>query len=599
MPAPSKAPAPSTRLGLLLSLLRPARRQVFLLCAAAVAAAGLQAGYIWLLKNFLSSAFSGGARSALLWPALVLLLVWAARSAADFFAKVIRERVARGVELSATDLVLRRLVRLSVGFFDRTTQGDLVEALRSNIAGLRMYAGSLSQALVAAAMLLALLATAIRLEPRLAAIALVLLPLVVVPIARVGARLRATSHVGVRAGIRLQEALIQVFRGIRPIKAYGQEQQEVAACIERRAAQQAAAFRLVRDRALAAGVLDGAAGLTVTLVIVAAGALGDGEASWPTLLAFLLVLLAALSPMRELVSAYADGRVFGPVIDRLLELLHEPDELPERENPTPLPDPPHPIEFRGVSHRFGDRVVLRDLNLRVAPGETVALVGSSGSGKTTLLNLAMRFYDPSEGSVALHGVDLRDLAVARLRDAVALVAQEPFLFSSTAYDNIAYGRPDATRDEVVGAARRAAVDEDLLQLPRGYQTAVGPGGVPLSGGQAQRVNLARAFLRNAPVLLLDEATSALDSETERRVQAGLAALPGRRAVLVVAHRLSTIRDADRIVVLQGGAIECQGTFAEVLERSPVFRHLWTLQQSGAPSPQARGEWQDEAVAADE
>ena len=585
----------------MLSLLRPAWREGLLLCAAAAAAAGLQAAYIWLLKNFLATTFGGDARGGLLWPALVLLLVWASRSVADFFAKITRERVARGVELVATDLVLRRLVRLSVGFFDRTTQGDLVEALRSNIAGLRVYAASLSQALVSAAMLLALAGSAIALEPRLALIAFVLLPMVILPIARVGAKLRDTSRLGIRAGIRLQEALIQVFRGIRPIKAYGQEDREVTACVERRAAYQAAAFRMVRDRALAAGVLDAAAGLTVTLVIIAAGTTAGGgrAASWPTLFAFLLVLLAALAPMRELVSAYTDGRVLGPAIDRLLDLLHEPDELPEAKSPAPLPEPPYALEFCDVTHRFGDHVVLRNVGLTVRPGETVALVGPSGSGKTTLLNLAARFYDPTEGRVTLGGVDLRELQVARLRDAVALVAQEPFLFSSTAYDNIAYGRPEAGRDQIVDAARRAAVDEDLLRLPQGYETTVGPGGVPLSGGQAQRVNLARAFLRNAAVLLLDEATSALDSETERRVQAGLGPLPGRRATLVVAHRLSTIRDADRIVVLKDGAVECEGRFLEVLERSPTFSHLWALQQIGTPASPPRHEWPDETSAAED
>jgi ATP-binding cassette, subfamily B, bacterial MsbA len=587
-----------SRLLLLRALLRPGWRSAVGLCIAAAAGAALQAGYLWMLRGFLAGAFVEHHRRILV-PALLLLGVWAGRSVADFASKIAREKVARGVEMAATELVLRRLVRLSVGFFDRTTQGELVEALRSNIAGLRLYATSLGQALIAAATLAALAWTAVRLEPRLAAIAFVLLPLVVIPVARVGGRLRAASLAGVRAGIRLNDALLQVFRGIRPIKAYGQEAREVAACVARRAEHQAAAHRLVRDRALAAGVLDAAAGLTVTLVIVAAGTRpGSRAVEWPSLLAFLLLLLAALSPLRELVAAYADGRVFGPVLDRLLGLLHEPEDLADPADPVPLPEPPHALEFRGVTHRFGERTVLRDVSLQVRPGETVALVGPTGSGKTTLTNLAVRFYDPSEGGVTLSGVDLRRLSMARLRDAMALVAQEAFLFSATAYDNIAYGKPQARREEVLDAARRAAVHEDLLQLPQGYETVVGPGGIPLSGGQAQRVNLARALLRDAPVLLLDEATSALDSETERRVQQGIRERPAR-AALVVAHRLSTVRDADRIVVLKDGAVECQGTFAEVLERSPTFRHLWTLQQG--PADPASRSWpaDDDALAAEE
>jgi len=578
-------------------LLAPAWRAVVLLAVAAIAAAGLQAAYIWLLKNFLSTAFEAGAIRGMWVPILVLLGVWAGRSVADFLAKVTRERVARGVELAATGLVLRRLVRLSVGFFDRTTQGDLVEALRSNIAGLRMYASFLSLAFISAAMLLALALTAAKLDLRLAIVAFVVLPLAAFPIARIGGRLRLVSREGIQAGIRLNEALLQVFRGIRPIKAYGQEEREVAACIDRRAAHQAAALSLVRNRAVAAAVLDAGAGLVITLIIVAAGTVFGGERpSWPSLLAFVLVLLASLSPMRSLVAAYAESRVLGPVLDRLIDLLHRDEELPEPDPGLPLPDPPHALEFRDVSHRFDDRLVLKNVSVTVPPGKTVALVGATGSGKTTLVSLAARFYDPTAGSVRLGGIDLRDLPTGSLRDAVALVAQEPFLFSATAYDNIAYGRPGSPRQAVVDAAQRAAVEDDLLQLPRGYETPVGPGGIPLSGGQAQRINLARAILRRAPVLLLDEATSALDSETERRVQEGLAAQPGTRATLVVAHRLSTIRDADRIVVLKDGAVEAQGTFKEVLDRSPTFRHLWSLQQGGDPLPRT---WPDQVAADDD
>jgi ABC-type multidrug transport system fused ATPase/permease subunit len=587
MPEP-RQPQDSSRLALLGALLRPARRQAAVLAAAAGAAGVLGALYIWLLKDLLSTAFvEGGGRKVLL-PAAVLLLVWAARTLADLLAKVARERLARGVELRATEMVLGRLVRLSVGFFDRKTQGELVEAMRADIAGLRLFAASLGQVVIAAAMLLALAVTAVRLEPRLALLAFVVLPLVGFPLAAVGARLRGASHAGARAGIRLQDALLQVFRGIRPIKAYAQEQREVAACLARRAEHQAAAFDIVRNRALAAAALDAGVGLATTGVIAfAAGAAGVTAVPWPSLLAFLLLLLAAMSPMREIVAAYADGRVYGPLLDRLLALLREPDELPQAADPLPPPEPAGALEFRGVSHAFGGRAVLRDVSFSVGPGETVALVGPSGAGKTTLVNLAMRFYDPTDGAVALGGVDLRRLSTAALRETVALVAQEPFLFSATAGDNIAYGRPGAARDDVRAAARRAAIHDDLMELPAGYDTLVGPGGVPLSGGQTQRMNLARAMLRDAPVLLLDEATSALDSQTERRVYDGLAA-GRRRATLVVAHRLSTVRDADRIVVLRDGAVECQGTFAEVLERSETFRTMWALQRSGTPPVAAAG-----------
>jgi subfamily B ATP-binding cassette protein MsbA len=235
------------------------------------------------------------------------------------------------------------------------------------------------------------------------------------------------------------------------------------------------------------------------------------------------------------------------------------------------------VAFEDVSFRYGDEFVLNDVDLKVPRGTRLAIVGGSGAGKTTLVNLIPRFYDPTAGMVTVDGYDLRHVTQESLRRQIGLVTQETFLFNDTVASNIAYGKPDASRAEIVAAARRAHAHEFVEQLAQGYDTLIGDNGVRLSGGQRQRLAIARALLKDPPILILDEATSALDSESERLVQEAMEELMVGRTVFVIAHRLSTVQRADRIIVLDGGRIVESGTHAELLQRGGIYRRLYDLQ----------------------
>lgn len=568
-------------------LARPLRWLFAGLIVSSAAAAGLAALHISLLKLFLDETSVQGGRNlgALVLWAGGLLLAWLGRSFADFQAKIHRERFSRGIEVRGLELMMRQVLRMPLSFFESTSRGDLLQVLRGDIQSVRNFASTFSQAAIAAFMLLGLGAMAFHLEARLAAIALVLVPIVAVPIGLVGRRIVREASQMLAGGIGLSSALMQMIVGIRIIKAFGREAEEVETTGRLRTIYYDSFFRLARFRALSVVFLEGAAGLAITIVIVTGGASLIGRAvAWPTLVALLMIMLGMISPLRDLLAAYAGLKAQTPAVARVLENLNRKEEVQAPSRSLALPPPPYDVRLQEVSMAFGERSILRNVSLVLKAGETVAIVGRSGSGKTTLLNLLARFFDPSAGSITLGGVDLRDLASADLRAAISIVSQEPFLFSASAHDNIRYGRPEASKEAVVEAARRAQAHDDIQALPNGYDTMVGMAGVPLSGGQVQRLNLARAFLLAPPVLLLDEATSALDSETEAHVIAGLRSLPGLRLVVMVAHRLASVRNADRIVVLKDGAIERVGPFADLLEHSPTFQTLWRLQQlEGVPN----------------
>jgi ABC-type multidrug transport system fused ATPase/permease subunit len=278
--------------------------------------------------------------------------------------------------------------------------------------------------------------------------------------------------------------------------------------------------------------------------------------------------------IRDLYESFADAK-------EMAEIMLRPHEIAQNEDAKTLIAEKGKIEFINVTFGFGDNPpVIRGLSLSIAPGERIALVGPSGAGKTTFVKLLMRFYDPKEGAVLIDGQRISDVDIVSLRNALALVPQDPSLFHRSLLENIRYGRPDASDDEVIAAARLANCDKFINVLPLGYETLVGERGVKLSGGERQRVAIARAFLRNAPILILDEATSSLDSESEGYIQDALLRLMQGRTTIVIAHRLSTIRHMDRIIVMEEGKISEDGTHEKLIKGGGKYSLLWSLQQGG-------------------
>jgi ABC-type multidrug transport system fused ATPase/permease subunit len=382
-----------------------------------------------------------------------------------------------------------------------------------------------------------------------------------------------------RTSVALFNRILQVVNGIRLVKVYEREalEAERAADYARRHLQ--ALLATERVRAAARVGLDLVGGLSLTAVIVVGGLeLTQGRLQWPILLAFLVAARAAQTPIANIGAAWLQIDRHGASVATLEALLHSPPELRERPGAKPLIPPVDRLETVQLGMDYGGGNILDEIAIDLRAGEILGVVGPSGAGKSTLVNLLARLYDPSRGAVRINGSDVRDLRLADVRRAIALVPQDPFLFAASIDENIRCGRPGASREEVEAAARAAGIHDDIAALADGYATLVGHGGRSLSRGEAQRINIARAFLKDAPILLLDEPTSSLDSEAEGRVQRAIDRLIAGRIAVVVAHRLWTVRDTSRILVLAGGRPAGLGTHAELLERCDVYRRLYEAQR---------------------
>ena len=471
-------------------------------------------------------------------------------------------------------------MRADLAYFHANPTGTLISRFTNDANILRGAAtnvlAGLGKEAVTAAFLIALMFYQ---DWLLALIAFASFPLALNPIARVGRRMRRVSA-ETQAEIGLFTTLLnQTFQGARHVKAYGMEAYETSRAgrvIER-------LFRLVeraaRTRSVSSPLMETLGGVAVALVILYGGHQVIAGLRTPgTFFSFVTALLLAYQPMKNLAGLNVSLQEGLAGAQRIFAVLDIEPEIRERPHAAPLAIAGGEIRFEGVRFVYASGAeALKRIDLIVPAGKTVALVGASGAGKSTIMNLVPRFYDVAAGAVRIDGADVRDLTLASLRAAIALVSQEVSLFDDTVRANIAYGRFGASEDEIVAAAQAAAAADFVLALPDGYDTMVGEHGVKLSGGQRQRIAIARAMLKNAPILLLDEATSSLDSESERQVQAALKALMRGRTTVVIAHRLSTVIDADLIYVIDDGRVVESGTHAELLRRDGFYARFYSLQ----------------------
>lgn len=479
--------------------------------------------------------------------------------------------------------VFDKVMGMSPAFFEKIMTGEILSRITTDTTLILSVIGSsVSVALRNLLMLVGGMVLLVLTSAKLSGLVLLIVPAVVVPIVILGRRLRNLSRENQDWIAASSGSASEALTAVQTVQAYTHEPQTRAA------------FADVTDRSLASArsrISTRAVMTVIVIFLVFAGIVGvlwigardvrTGAMSVGELIQFVIYAVMVAGSVGALSEIWGELMRAAGATERLVELLHTDDTVQDPAAPRALPRPVRgEIAFRDVTFHYPARPGVSALNgvsLTVQPGETVALVGPSGAGKTTILQLLLRHYDPQQGQVALDGIDLRDMAREDFRGALALVPQDPVIFAASARDNIRFGRPGASDAEVEAAARAAAAHGFLSALPQGYDTFLGERGVMLSGGQRQRVAIARAILRDAPVLLLDEATSALDAESERAVQAAVEAMAKGRTTLVVAHRLATVKRADRIVVFDGGRIVAQGRHDDLVAEGGLYARLAKLQ----------------------
>ncbi len=539
--------------------------------------AGSTAGMLGALPNTLNKFFNpediGGV--AILSIAIVLPILGLIRGIGYFlsmyYIKWVGHKVVNDLRIS----LFERIQALSVYYFSRQKAGELISRTANDTMLVESAVSNVIGDLVRQPFVFVfMIGVIIWLDPLLAFLSLVVFPVCLIPVVQFGKRVRRNSREAQSKLADIVSILQESIAGVRVVKAFGMEPYEQQRFTERCDQVFGRLLKVARARASIEPVIVEISIIGISMVLIYAYLT---EMPMEIFWTFAIALVALYDPVKRISKIHLAIQQSSAAAERIFEILDETITVPDVPGAQLLTESVRQIEFEAVSFAYESEPVLADINFSVRPGECIAFVGSSGSGKTTLVSLLPRFFDPSAGTVKINGRDIREFTLQSLRQQMGLVTQDTFLFNDTIANNIAYGRKDASQKEIEEAAQRAHAHNFITALPEGYNTIAGDRGVRLSGGQCQRLAIARALLRNPPIMILDEATSALDTESERLVQAALDDLMANRTVFAIAHRLSTIQHADRIVVLDKGRIAEIGTHAELLEQGGLYKYLYDLQ----------------------
>ena len=485
-----------------------------------------------------------------------------------------------------TDLrndLYQKLLRRSVAFFQKHTSGTLISSIVNDIDKVQAAMSSvLAEFLQQFFTLIFTACVVVFLGKRLAWVLLIFVPIIVFSTGRIGRRVRKTTRKGQDKLAEIQNILQETISGNRIVKAFGMERWELARF--RNAAKRlfAANIRSVAAAAISSPLMETLAFIAVSmLLLLGRDQINHNKMTLGAFITFIAAVFTLYDPVRKFAGFNNSFQQALGASESVFSFMDEQDEVLQKPNAITLKRFSSEIVFDNVSFSYGgngdEREVLTGIDLHVPAGEVLAIVGSSGSGKSTLVHLLPRFFDVTGGSILIDGHDIRDLTLSSLRTQIGIVTQETILFNDTVRNNIAYGQPNVSQEKVLEAAQAALAHDFIMAMPEGYDTMIGERGFRLSGGERQRISIARALLKNAPILILDEATSALDTESEALVQAALQNLMANRTVFVIAHRLSTVRRADRIVVLENGQISDIGSHEDLMSRLGTYRRLYDLQ----------------------
>lgn len=549
------------------------------LLMTSAATIGIPYGFKRVIDRGFGPGESGSVAASFHYLLMIVVVLALATAVRFYYVSWLGERVVADIRTN----VQRHLLRLTPRFFEENRPSEIASRLTSDTALIEQVVGStVSIALRNTFTGIGGLIYLFAISPKLAGMLMIGIPLIILPIALLGKRVRNYSRTSQDRVADVGSIATETLGAMKVVQAFGQEDREAARFADAVGATFAAARARIMLRAVMTAIVIGLVFGSITLVLwegaidVAAGRISGGAIA-----AFVLTGGIVAGAFGALTEVYGDLLRGAGAAGRLSELLREKPEIAPPANPVALPQPPRgALAFEGVQFHYPTRrdvAALNGFSLDVKPGETVAVVGPSGAGKTTLFQLVQRFYDPDAGRVTLDGIDLRDADPAEVRARIAMVPQETIIFGASARDNLRYGDWSATDDQLWAAAEAANAAEFLRKLPEGLDTFLGEGGARLSGGQRQRVTIARALLRDAPILLLDEATSALDAESERLVQEALERLMANRTTLVIAHRLATVRAAERIIVMSDGQIVEEGSHGSLMTNSGLYARLASLQ----------------------
>ncbi len=563
----------------LLKYLKPYLAKLVLAGFCMMGVAVLTASLAYLVKPALDDIFFEKNQQMLFMIPLVVASVYIFKGLCDFGQYYLMSLIGQSVIRDLRDEMFGKLSRMSVGFFVRHSTGELVSRMNNDVM---MVQGAMTNAVTGIARdaltVISLVFVVFYRDYTLALIAMIIFPLAIYPLLNFGRRLKKYSRRMLVSLEDITERLNETITGIRIVKAFAMEDYEKERFSRVNETLFNAFMRRFKVRALSNPVMETLGGFGVCAIVFYGGyQVINGQSTQGTFFSFMAALIMLYEPIKrinEVNITIQEGISAG---ERIFALLDTPEDVMDRSDAISLGRVRGELIYDKVSFGYDDTVVLRDVSLHVAPGEAIALVGESGAGKSTLLDLAPRFYDVTAGRVLIDGMDVREVTQKSLRENIGIVTQQTILFDDTIRNNIAYGRPDLSHDKVVEAAIAAHAHEFIMATPNGYDTMIGENGIKLSGGERQRIAIARALLKDPPILILDEATSNLDSDSETAVQGAIETLMKGRSTMVVAHRLSTIRNADRIYVLVDGKIVEQGSHDELLAIDGAFARLYRLQ----------------------
>lgn len=547
-------------------------------CTVMTAAANL---YVpWIVRDVIDKVFQNKDSDLLNLISLGIVVIFFARGIFYYGQSYLMNYVGESIVIDVRGIVYRKLMTLSTHFFDTNKLGTIMSYVTNDVAALQgaMVANSI-EIITETSVLIGSVGAMVYLDWKLTLFTFCTFPVVLFFMDFFGKKIRKSGHRIQQATADITSILQETLAATRVVKSFVREPYEIARFDQQNKANFYANMKSAKLMGTLSPVIEFIAALGVTAIIWFGGrSVIGGDITAGSLVAFLVYAINISNPIKRIARVLGSIQKALAAAERVFYIMDLTDTIPQKPDAITLPSVEGNVEFRHVSFAYNKgETILHDVSFSAKPGQTIALVGPSGAGKSTVASLLPRFYDVTEGAIFVDGHDVRDVTLASLREQVGIVPQETNLFNDTVYNNILYGRLDATRDEVIAAAKAANADEFIQQLPKGYDTQLGDRGVNISGGQRQRISIARAILKNPRILILDEATSALDTESERIVQEALDRLMVGRTSFVIAHRLSTIQNAAKIIVLDKGSIVEEGTHQQLMAKHGLYAHLHDIQ----------------------